>query len=432
MQSTNGPLPLRFRSHLSSQRKRADRDWLPGKRPAIDVVRWLEANWTEPTGDESEYALISGDERRLLEFILGRRGELLIDWGLARFGCSPKVVQSVFGRGNAATRIAAAANPRGAISPPQRGNILRQDKWPILRALLQNAHLPGEFFTNFLTRKEGFADISDDRFRLVLQAISGNKRFRRPYDERHMNGYAEYLYAQVGQAAWDLVKTVPVTQSWAATLERFLIDCERLYQLDGLDSALARWGIDDPNKDSANPSFYLRSLIADYLNADDTLLLAGDLALRMSFYRRFLPQKFPNWSDFLERDGEEFVRSALENPHLWRSEGERAKLRQVCWAAPDPKSYMNMPNSFRAREDRYRKTDPAWFAAPGVGPYASTKQALFEIQRNLTDLRETVDRKTRAGTNTEPARQRWSNRVPWWIWLGIGAALTYLFRQLTL
>ena len=64
-------------------------------------------------------------------------------------------------------------------------------------------------------------------------------------------------------------------------------------------ASIARWRIDDKPVHAEkwyemSPSFYLRSTIADLLEADDDLLGSDDLALRRSFYRRFQPCRYKN------------------------------------------------------------------------------------------------------------------------------------------
>ena len=39
----------------------------------------------------------------------------------------------------------------------------------------------------------------------------------------------------------------------------------------------------------------------------------------------------------------------------WAAPAERERLSALCWRMPDPNSYMDMPNAYRAVEDRWRE-----------------------------------------------------------------------------
>ena len=109
------------------------------------------------------------------------------------------------------------------------------------------------------------------------------------------------------------------------------------------------------------PSFFLRTLIADRLQADRALLSAEDAALRMSFYRRFQPAEFPKWPDFVEGDGEEFFENVLQNVAIWHRPEERVRLSSLAWNVGKPKSSLGAVNSFRATAKRFRFEYPNWF-----------------------------------------------------------------------
>ena len=72
------------------------------KVPPIDTVRWLESH--EPTSDINGRSFASDDERRLIEFLLSRRKQPLIDWGIARYGRSKNAIQRAFNRGDVGPR----------------------------------------------------------------------------------------------------------------------------------------------------------------------------------------------------------------------------------------------------------------------------------------------------------------------------------------
>ena len=46
----------------------------------------------------------------------------------------------------------------------------------------------------------------------------------------------------------------------------------------------------------------------------------------------------------------------------WAAPAGRERLPALCWRMPDPNSYMDMPNAYRAVEDRRREGRLEWFA----------------------------------------------------------------------
>jgi hypothetical protein len=200
--------------------------------------------------------------------------------------------------------------------------ILRTGKRSLVNGLLQNTNLSTEFLEQLLRRRGHFSGIPDDRFIQILYALSGNKRLSKPYDSPYFDGWLEYKYNQVFDAAWDLTRAAPTDQKWAAVLSSLLWRANRPPGFKDSEATIERWKIDEPIEQEPkwylrSDSFNLRSYIADFSRPDDDLLHSSDAALRMSFYRRFSPWRYKSWPDFLTRDGEEFVNAALENLELW-------------------------------------------------------------------------------------------------------------------
>jgi hypothetical protein len=331
--------------------------------PAV-VIDWLKANCKEPRYAE----LLLGDEdgRRLLEHVLVKRGDRAINIAVAKYGHSTSAIQKAANNSGAAGVYAAANNWRGGPRISQRDFILRQGKEPLLRALLQNKFLPGDFIEALLARQGAFVDFSDDRFLWIVISIAGNERLNRRYEGRILDGYAEYRYHKPFDAAWGLVKTVPVDREWASALSSLLERTQPATSFDGVTQALERWRIDEPLPKPVKwykrePSFHLRSLIANRLQADKALLGAEDAALRMSFYRRFEPSGFPTWPDFFAEDGEEFFQNVVENTAIWSRKVERERLSALAWMTGKGDSSLDQVNTFRAVGERMRAQFPDWF-----------------------------------------------------------------------
>ena len=362
-------------TYKSQQAERTEIGYLASASPD-GVYQWLRDHYRDP--DKGIYGeplrLREDDGRRLVEFILSRRNDRLIDHGLALYGYSQRAIQKAYDRGDVSTKYAALSNSRGGIALQQAFDVLSAGKYNAVEAMLQNKWLSGDYLEALLKRKGKFAELSDDRFLTVVHALRGHPRLKRPYDSLYLDGYDEYKYELPTRAAWGLATTVPANQHWAAALWNLYSSIRRPNSFDNLSSTLARWDIDEPLKEEdkgkwyrRSYSFFVRSYFNDFRQADESLLNSEDAASRNSFYRRFDPLLFPDWPSFLEKDGEEFTEAALDNEELWRHPPERQRLSRVCWATPDPHSSLDMPNAFRSHEQRRRERHPEWFTESEEG-----------------------------------------------------------------
>jgi hypothetical protein len=270
-----------------------------------NVLQWFKDNWGEPDKEHHLSLPYEDNGRQLLEYVLLRRRDPIVNYALARYGYCRETIQKAYDRGDASIRYAAVANPRGGPVLSQVQEILRTGRSQLVEALLKNEFLPSGFVENLLYRRENFVGISDERFMVLIVALTGNKRLNRSYETLYMDGYDDYRYHSVFKAAWDLTSTVPATQAWAGVLSSFLQQTQKSHELDDLKNTIKRWDIDSADDEEVwfqrSQSFHLRTLIADYCDADDTLLESDDLALRMSFYRRFVPYHTKSGQSFCRR-----------------------------------------------------------------------------------------------------------------------------------
>ena len=373
--------------------------------PPVVAVEWLRTSWSAPRGEVTNYES-AGDGRKLIEYLLSRRNDPLVNHAIARYGVILPMIQRAYDRGDASTKFAALANPRGGARLRQADQILASGKGSMVRAMLQNPHLPGEFIERLLERE----DVDESRRMLIVYALTGNARLSQDYDRAYLDGYAEYSHGRVFSAAWELSKTVSPTQQWASILWGLLERTNKATGFKEIDGALARWRIDEekekpPTWYNRSYSFNVRSLIADYLKADSALLNSEDAALRMSFYRRFSPYHYRDWPNFLERDGAEFINAALENLDLWRDEEERERLSQACWDCPDPHHSMNAPNDFRSKQRRLRTQFPGWFRGENDAP-PPPEGAGAAVLDELKEIAGRVDRARGANRPYWPGSKR--------------------------
>jgi len=355
-------------------------------------------------------------ERKVLDYLLLRRKNPLIDLGLAQFGCAPYVLRTVFDRGRAGVRCAVLANPMlfdekilSEDSVIDLRRVLKRGNRRELEALALNSHLPDSVYEDLINREGQFSDLGDPEYKFMLYQLGDNARLATPYDNTFMDGYRDYRYHSVFSAAWQLAGTVPPTQEWAGVLLQLLHKAQPPVGLLDISRIIDQWKIDPPRKDDdryyyPGNGFYLRCRLADLLGADDDLLNSADLALRQSFYRRFSPYDYKNWPEFLQKDGEEFVQEAMQNAELWRSSEERKKLHRVAWDSPDPNHDMNMPNLFRAREKLHRQDHPEWFYTED-DEYSTEPTAV--ARRMEAILKSIAEKLETLAVELEPKRKWW-------------------------
>lgn len=328
--------------------------------PAEEAIRWLKGK--RATSDENP--IIRADNA-YQEAILAARNDPYIDFGIARYGTS-KAAREVYKRGDVDLRCTFLAHfPNGGfhwISDRFELDDTLPGGLEELSALMKNETLSDELFIQFFERKKLFEKLDDVTFQNLVIAVGGNPRLQKPYYSTQMDGWAEHSYHKVFLCAWNLTVTAPNEASWANTLYHLLYRCQFPISFDAIE-VIKRWRLPPKGEDKEyDAGFYLRRRLADTLKADEALVRSEDRALRESFYSRFNPANFKNWRKFYDVDGEHFLNAALDNSFLWQTREHRRALSELCWAHPDPRSNMDMPNMYNAYAERNENKHPEWFA----------------------------------------------------------------------
>lgn len=349
------------------------------------------------TGDEKPP--YRSETQKVLEYLLVRRNDPLIDLGIARFGHSGETIRRIFRRGDSGIRCAALSNPHsgsyhGWLEKDDIEEIIRSGKKAELESLAKNRFLNDDALEQLIERKEQFTDLSDDQYIKMLIWLGGNPRMSADYDERIIDGWAEYRHGSVFTLAWDLARHLPVTETIAYVLYELLKGTALPVGYDNPEEVLERWRIEDEPQDGSRSlasSYFLRTRLADVLKADDKLLNSNDNAVRESFYRRFSPWQFKDWPTFIERDGELAFDGIVENDELWRSTENRQLLRDVAWKVPDPHSSMDAQNMYNAVEERKRRQHPEWFAEED-SKYSNALDAIVRrIEKKLDKVADAIE-----------------------------------------
>lgn len=171
-----------------------------------------------------------------------------------------------------------------------------------ISALFENHNLDDSFLRHLLEGAEPWNQISDDRFATIVATLHRNERMRRPYDDDLMDGYAEYAYGTVFNAAWTLAERVAPTDRWAAALNCLYDRLEAdAFSIEMPLALVGRWRPDPSDADAIAKEFndakggwlsnyqgVRKGLARLALSKDSTLLAtlldSEDTALRSAAY----------------------------------------------------------------------------------------------------------------------------------------------------
>lgn len=273
-----------------------------------------------------------------------------------------------------------------------------------LAALFRNPTLDDFFLSDLLGGNAGWLSLGEERQRFVVMALSNNPRIKEAYDNRFMDGWAEYRHQSVFDAAWKLAETAPVTEAWARALrvlyERLLPNS---YSIENPLGVADRWrspaaeGAEVDNGFLTNLAGVREGLarlaICQQRAKSASLLEHEDVAFRSAAYAvgDLTPEQM---TKAYERDGELAFNSMVFNERLWRIEASRAALRELAWAVVnnDDKADLMAANIFNSREESYRSKYPAWFkdeenaSEPEPSEMPATKADLEAVAANLSQV----------------------------------------------
>jgi len=404
-------------------------------------------------------------------------------------------------RGGSAIRLAALSNlaegrmfsPSGVwVDKTELQNLAQTGTLSELLAYAGNPSLSDRAIEDITGRKEWFSGLTERRWTILLLGLAKNPRLKEDYGpERGMDGWAEHSHHRVFRVCWELAESVPATQYWANTLYELLKECRTPYGLqDKAEAIVERWRIDMPRKPGERyhhpgTSLYLRSKLADLLEPTMALRHSPDQALRTSYFRRFDPAKDLEWAQALERDFQDqsqnepdaTMRAAVSNDRLWLHDENRQQLRSLCWAFPDPRHDMMLPQYYDDRLRLKENGNPHHFKTAYEEQIVSerrdgTSDGMSAIKAQLDDIAASIPRREPPAGSSEPAwatdilhrlnvlsaslsgtathlagimdrsaqdtqardgaknPNNLSVRVPWWVWLMSGLAAGWLMPWL--
>lgn len=400
-----------------------------------------------------------------VEKALRARSDPLIDLSLARHGRHMAVVSELFQSSapGSPTRLACLANrslgheifqsfPTGLFggAPEPVAAWLQSASDDELSALFENPTLADSFIRDLLERGRGWESIESDRLCRFVSVLHGNPRMRTPRDDDYMDGYAEYSYGSVFDAAWKLAETAPVTNDWAFSLGWLYEQLETdTFSIKEPLALTARWHV-SPDDTEANERQtkdheigYLGNMervrkgLARLALSKDRKLLAellasDDVALRAAAYSSG-PLNADQLRSGYEKDGELVFTEAIGNMHLWRTQATRQALHDVAWDVVRNDKYSDLmaANQYKRMEKDVRKKHPAWFADEDAEQAMADDGAEEQSPATRADislLSGQLDRNAQHLDAITKGLEALMSRAGWIWWFSLGAVVASLLH----
>jgi hypothetical protein len=313
----------------------------------------------------------------------------------------------------------------------------------------QNPTIDGSFLRDLLNRdeKKSWASVSDDRLGLFVSILASNPRMWEPYDDSHLDGYAEYSHNAVFDAAWELARKVEPTERWARVLSNLY---HRLLPSYGLKEPLAvagRW-LTDP-KDEAAMNREAESVAQGHLSAFQGVrkgltrlalynepgrlmefLNSPDPAVRCAVYAHGALTAAQAEAAYI-KDSDLAYMEMFRNESLWRTAEGRAALSRNAWAVvnADKHSDLLAVNIFNGVKTEMAKAHPDWFVEDGDNEQPDPDEGPA-AKADLYALGERIDGSSIATAFTALKKHLDSinSRTGWIWWFSLVAAVLAIKR----
>ena len=422
-----------------------------------EVVAELMRRRAEQSKDEARNDPVD----KAVEEALRTRGDPLIDLSLARHSRHIAVVSELFqsSAADSPIRLACLANrslgheifpsfPTGLFGsePEPMADWLRSATDNELCALLENPTLTDSFLRDLLERSHGWESIDTERLCRFVSVLHLNPRMRTPRDDDHMDGYAEYSYGSVFDAAWKLAETAPATEGWAASLGWLYEQLETdAFSIKDPLALAARWHVpaDDTEANErqaknhevgylGNMERVRKGLARLALSKDRKLLTqlhaSNDVAFRAAAYSAGTLNADQLRSGY-EKDGELVFTEAIGNMNLWRTKATRQALHDVAWGVVHNDKYSDLMagNQYNWMEKDVRKKHPAWFAdEDGEQAMADDDDQSPATRADISSLSGQLNRNAQGLESITNALQALMSRTGWIWWFSLGAVVASL------
>lgn len=373
---------------------------------------------------QSTYSVFNDPVDEEAELALHSRASTRIDLALAQYARHIVTIETLFreAKPGSAIRLAALTNTtvhEGTfIFFPTRlfGDDEKTVAWIMeasideLQALFENPTLSDNFLCSLLERSKPWGLISDEKFVIIVAALSRNERMRTPPKDDYIDGYAEYSYREVFNAAWKLAKLVEPSESWAMALS-LLYDklAADAFSIENPLLLMDRWEFELTNSEAAekeseeNKRGFLsnrqrirkglgRLALSKNSKLLSEMLSSGDVAIRCATYasENLTAEQL---ATAYQRDGELMFNEAIRNPLLWHTESTRLALREISRSvAKDKHSDMFAVNIYKSVYKEMLHKYPNWFKDKEDNPFDRSYHEKFieQLKKSLQTLNSKI------------------------------------------
>jgi len=311
-----------------------------------------------------------------------------------------------------------------------------------LYAIFENPKIDDSFLRDFLEGKACWQALSEGKRMTALVALHRNERMKTPYDRSFLDGYAEYSYTAVFDAAWKLAESVPTTPQWASVLHGLYdqLQPDAFSVKEPLEVA-ARWFPQTPEQVdqeeqpfSFSPYRGVRKGLAKLALSKSSALVpklfeSNDVAFRCAAYA-YADLSADQISSAYEKDGELAFDEMVHNHNLWKREGKRKTLNAVAWSVVnnDKHSDLTAANVFNGVREKFVNSHPDWFSdEEDFTPEPSEEPATrSDIEALVSRLASSASTAEQMNTLLETINSRVG--FVWWFSLGtlVGIFSRYL------
>lgn len=420
--------------------------------PPLAVVDFLKRRGSQ-TRDVARNDPVDADVERALRL----RSEPLIDLALARYGCHMEVVAELFrsAEPEGAIRIACLANtalaheflpsfPSGLLGSDEATMVgwLESASVDELVALFENPTLSDSFLRNVLERGKGWDGLSEDKLCSIVAILHCNPRMRTPREDDYMDGYAEYSYRSVFNAAWRLAVTAPATNAWAHGLGWLYEQLQpEAFSIDAPLELAARWRVDASDSDEIkmeaervgqglldNKQRVRKGLARLALGKNRQLLpeLArhDDVAFRCAAYASGSLTADQIRAGY-DKDGELAFNEMVSNEAIWKTSDTRQALHDIAWAAvgADEHSNLTAANQYNWIEKEMRRKHPGWFVDEETAskPEIDGEDLSPATRSDIASLAARMDKQSKGVESAGEALKTLLRRTSWIWWFSLGA-----------
>lgn len=369
--------------------------WLLASTPQ-EVVQFLEKR-----ASKGKDARFEDDVDEELETALLDKNNPLINLALARYAFHEEIVRKLFFGAHGddvysqAIRFSVLSNQCVWSFIHGLPNVLLENEEQIITwitsaniqeisVFFMNPKLDDLFLKEFLEGNKVWQAMNEERRLVAIAALSANERMKTPYDESLMDGFRDYLYHSVFNAAWKLSEVLPTTKQWAYVLSMMFYKLERNgFSIEDPISLAGRWFLDSNDIEAIEEEKKVLTSghLSDYQSVRNSLALlalsksqdllpqllsSDDIALRCAAYTTadLTPEQIHS---AYELDQKIAYNNLISNPKLWRIYPTREVLHKISWEIVDnnENSDFDAANDFNRVEERVRKDHPDWFKDEG-------------------------------------------------------------------